>query len=288
VAEALEPEGGQARFSWQAPAPAGSGYLFPRHPAEVDRLDVQHYALREELGTNHLAPVERPANILDVGCGTGQWAFELCAEFPEARVVGFDLEASKPERLANYRFVRGDLLRGLPFADERFDFVHQRLLAASGVPLKLWAIVVRDLVRVTRRGGWVELVEAPPELGSSGPATAHLFELVRRLGRSLGLDTTGIIVGSLDTYLRDAGLEMVQRRAVDLPIGEWGGRVGSLLESGVRAGLTRLCDDVFQAKFGITAEECRNLLRATHEEWGEYRTMSNFTYAYGRKPVGAA
>jgi SAM-dependent methyltransferase len=288
VAEALEPEDGRARSSSQGhaqPPPAGSGYLFPRHPAEIDRLDVQHYALREGLGANHLAPVGRPANVLDVGCGTGQWAFELCAEFPKAHVVGFDLEASKPQRPANYRCVRGDLLGGLPFADERFDFVHQRLLAASGVPLKLWAVVVRDLVRVTRPGGWVELVEAPPELESSGPATAHLFELVRRLGRSLGLDTTGIIVRSLDSYLRDAGLEMVQRKAVDLPIGEWGGRVGSLLESGVRAGLTRLCDDVFQAKFGLSAEECRNLLRATHDEWGEYRTRSNFTFAYGRKPA---
>ncbi len=36
-------------------------YVLPRHPAEVDRLDVQHYALREALGTNHLASVEGPA-----------------------------------------------------------------------------------------------------------------------------------------------------------------------------------------------------------------------------------
>ena len=37
----------------------GDAYLFPRHPSEVDRLDVQHYALREALGANYLAPVGR-------------------------------------------------------------------------------------------------------------------------------------------------------------------------------------------------------------------------------------
>lgn len=90
-------------------------YVLPRHPTEVDRLDVQHYAMREALAANYLAPIERPERILDVGWGTGQWAYELCQQFPEAIVVGLDLEPSKPERPANYRFIKADLLKGLPF-----------------------------------------------------------------------------------------------------------------------------------------------------------------------------
>jgi ubiquinone/menaquinone biosynthesis C-methylase UbiE len=69
-------------------------YLLPRHASEVDRLDVQHYALRETLGVNHLAPIEPPRRALDVGCGTGQWAFELCKRHPGALVVGLDLVPS--------------------------------------------------------------------------------------------------------------------------------------------------------------------------------------------------
>src|SRR5262245_56879619 len=124
-------------------------YLLPHHanePAEIDRLDVQHYALQEQLGTNHLAPLEQPARILDVGCGTGLWAYELGAEFPSARVVGLDLVPSKRPWPADYRFVRGNLLQGLPFADDRFDFVHQRFLMI-GVPVRFWQVVVQDLVR---------------------------------------------------------------------------------------------------------------------------------------------
>src|SRR6266536_703938 len=102
-------------------------YLFPDHPAEADRLDVQHYALREAAGGNRLAPVERPGRVLDVGAGTGQWCFDMCVESPGAMVVGFDLRSGKCVQPNNYRLVRGNLLDGLPFAADRFDFVHQRV-----------------------------------------------------------------------------------------------------------------------------------------------------------------
>ena len=103
-------------------------YFMPRHPSEVDRLNLQHYALREALGGNYLAPVSSAAFVLDVGSGTGQWGFEVCGQFPEAMVVGLDLAAGKPGPPPRYRLVRSDLLAGLPFNDGRFDFVHQRLL----------------------------------------------------------------------------------------------------------------------------------------------------------------
>jgi SAM-dependent methyltransferase len=157
-------------------------YLFPRHESEIDRLDIQHYALRQALKGNYAAPVHRPARVLDVGCGTGQWAYDLCQEFPSSLVVGFDLAPSMRGWPENYAFVQGNLLQGLPFGDDRFDFVHQRLLAASGVPLKSWSALVADLVRVTRPDGWLELVEAPPELESAGPATERLC----RLGAAVG------------------------------------------------------------------------------------------------------
>ncbi|HZU16098.1 MAG TPA: hypothetical protein VFD01_05790 [Candidatus Dormibacteraeota bacterium] len=55
--------------------------------------------------------------------------------------------------------------------------MHQRLMAASGIPLASWSGVVGELVRVTRPGGWVELVEVDPWLEPAGPASRRLFEL---------------------------------------------------------------------------------------------------------------
>src|SRR5437899_8665756 len=66
-------------------------YMFPRNPSEIDRLDIQHYALREAVGSNYLAPVEDHSWVLDVACSTGQWGFEGCQQCPDAITVGFDL-----------------------------------------------------------------------------------------------------------------------------------------------------------------------------------------------------
>jgi SAM-dependent methyltransferase len=258
-------------------------YLFPRHETEVDRLDIQHYALLEALGGNCRAPIWRPARVLDVGCGTGQWAYDLCREFPDCLVVGFDLASTKPGQPRNFGFVQGNLLHGLPFTDDDFDFVHQRLLAASAVPLKLWSSVVADLVRVTRPEGWVELVESAPEIESAGPATERLFSLVRQLGRWQGLDTTSIIIRSLGDHLTRAGLVDVQSQTVELPIGDWGGQPGSLLASGVRAGMTRLMDS-FQQKLGVPEVESRELIQAMCDEWNRYHSRCRFAIAFGRKP----
>ncbi len=258
-------------------------YVFPRHPSELDRLDVQHYALRQAAHGNFLAPIVGPARILDVGTGSGQWAFDLCEQFPEAMLVGFDLVPGKPEHPANYRFVKGNTLQGLPFASDQFDFVHQRLLQ-SGVPLKDWSGAIGELVRVTSPGCWIELVEVKHEIEPSGPATRRLLSLLSQLAGARGLDRTGIIFQRLDEYLRRAGLTDVTRRDIETPTGEWGGQVGSLMASDLRALFMRLAG-VFEAQLGLPAEECHELVAAMTREWEEHHSISTFGVAYGRKPA---
>lgn len=259
-----------------------ASYVLPRHPSEVDRLDVQHYALRAAMGATHQAPVEDARRVLDVGCGTGQWGFELCAEFPEALVVGLDLVAGKAGGPPGHRFVRADLLQGLPFRDANFDLVHQRLLV-TGIPFVDWPRVVADLVRVTRPGGWVELVEPRSRPDGTAPATERIMDLTREMAVALELDTGGLVFSELDGYLRDAGLEQVARRPLVLPIGHWGGDVGALMATDLRAGSTRLCE-VLQARSLISDQDGRELIAAAQAEWETHRTTWTFAVAYGRRP----
>jgi ubiquinone/menaquinone biosynthesis C-methylase UbiE len=254
-------------------------YIFPRHPGEVDRLDLQHFALREALGANYLAPVVGPASVIDVGCGTGQWAIDLCQEFPEALVVGLDMEVRKPQRAANYRFVRSNLLQGLPLQDGQFDFVHQRLLG-PGVPLKGWPGVVRDLVRVARPAGWIEIVEGEFALEPAGPATVQLFDLARRLAGQMGLDTTGTAFRSLAEYMSRAGASNVQTRRVGVPVGEWGGRIGSFMA--FRAAFMRLSDS-FRETLWVSDEVVRELLKTMQQEWEEHQSKWTLAIAFGQK-----
>jgi SAM-dependent methyltransferase len=276
------PSENQIRAATEEPPTDCPHYLFPHHPGESYRLDVQHYALWETLRANFLAPIEEPSLVLDVGCGTGRWGLEVCEQFPGALVVGLDLVAGESERQpSRYRFVKGNVLRGLPFADGRFDLVHQRFLLA-GVPLASWPEVVADLVRVTQAGGWVELVEIPWVIEGAGPATERLLALGREMAASRGLDPGRVVFDSLDGYLRQAGLENVVRRQFSIPIGEWGGRVGSLMATDGRAALTRLCE-ARQARSRLSAEEAGELIREAVREWECGKMSAPCAVAFGRK-----
>lgn len=257
-------------------------YLFPRHASEVNRLDLQHYALREALGVNYFAPVERPERILDVGTGSGQWCVDMSTEFPQAATVGLDLVLAKPVPDRKYRFVWGDVTAGLPFQQESFDLVHQRLLRA-GIPLLAWPAVVGDLVRVTRAGGWVELIEVANDPTNKGPATSELFGYLSRLAGSRGLSPDDRVVLALDRLLARAGLEEVTVRRFELPVGEWGGRPGSFMASDLRAMFTRLAP-AFDAILRVPQDRTLELIRTTISECETLHSSAIFLLAVGQRP----
>ncbi|WWC64272.1 uncharacterized protein I303_106882 [Kwoniella dejecticola CBS 10117] len=74
-------------------------YILPADHQEVERLDTQHKAvtmlfdgllppemLRTISQSNHSTNAE--VNVLDVGCGTGQWLIDLAREYPRIHGVG--------------------------------------------------------------------------------------------------------------------------------------------------------------------------------------------------------
>jgi SAM-dependent methyltransferase len=260
-------------------------YMLPRHSAEVDRLDLQHYVLRAALRGNYAVPLDEPRRILDVGSGTGQWGFDLCREFPKASVFGFDIAAGKPEEPANYHLVRGNVLGGLPFADDSFDFVHQRLMMAA-ISLSMWPRAVGQLVRVTRPGGFVELVELGDRTEPKGPATERMWTLCNALAASRGLDSTGTVLRSLDGYLRAAGMTEVRRHHVAIPLGGWGGTIGSMMATDLHSFFTRL-SECFEAELGVPAAQSAELLGESMQECERYRTNAICTVVHGRKPATA-
>jgi len=102
-------------------------------------------------------------------------------------------------------------------------------------------------------------------------------------GRSRGLDTAGVVIGALAEQLRRAGAVGVRSRALDLPIGEWGGRIGSFMASDLRAAYARL-SDVFHTVLDIPLEDSLRLLRVAQQEWEQLHTSLHVVLAFGRKP----
>jgi ubiquinone/menaquinone biosynthesis C-methylase UbiE len=135
-------------------------YLLPKDAQEDQRLNFQHHVLYRTISNHYLAPIaSTTARILDVGTGTGIWLADMATLFPHAHLLGVDVSlGSLPHPLPpQCLFCQANILQGLPFPDEQFEYIHQRLLVAA-IPSTRWPEAVRELVRVTRSGGWIELV----------------------------------------------------------------------------------------------------------------------------------
>lgn len=258
-------------------------YMLPNFNQEIDRLDLQHYMLRYLLKGNYIAPIAKPAQILDVGCGTGRWVTEMAQEFPQAQLNGIDLKRPEVEAALlphNSRFHAGNVLHGLPFEDSFFDFVHQRLLIFA-IPQTRWQQLVNELVRVTRRGGWVELIEVNPFFQHVGPATERVLRLVVQTAQRIGLDPA--ISQHIGTLLSTAGLKRVGTSTQLVPVGKWGGQLGTMAIADILAIAQGMKSPVV-AQMQTTPEEYDNLTMQMVEEVEVYRTTFTFHIAYGQRP----
>ncbi|HEY7834070.1 MAG TPA: class I SAM-dependent methyltransferase [Ktedonobacterales bacterium] len=264
---------------------AGVPYVLPKDMQEINRLDFQHYMLRFALRGNYAAPLANPRDILDVGCGTGRWPFEMAQQFPRANVVGLDLApppaddgAAHDTRPANYTFVAGNILEGLPFGDAAFDFTHQRMLTGA-IPEDRWQGVVNELARVTRPGGWVELLEAGSAKGG-GPALEALNEwgitAAARRGITINMSQR------IGEFLLGAGLAQVTFREVPIPLGKYGGRLGTMMEANYFSALENIRPLILAQ--GLTDSDTHaETLRKARQEAATGRAVVSYFVAYGRR-----
>ena len=255
---------------------------------EINRLDFEHYLLRQALQGNYVAPIGRPQRILDVGCGTGRWAYELSLRFPQADVVGFDRDltaahaAISPAAFGTSalrcRFVQGDVLQGLPFADESFDFVHMRLLFLS-LPAQRWPAVVRELARVTRRGGWIEVIETTPPR-QVGPSLDLICRWCVRLAMVHGIDLYA--AEQLDAYLRDAQVSGVVSTRMLLPLGPHGGRIGMMVAADDFAYIEGFRPAILRDGIA-TAQAYAQAMQDAQRELSAGKSVQPFYIAYGQR-----
>jgi SAM-dependent methyltransferase len=206
--------------------------MLPKDAQEINRLDMQHYILHKAFQANFLAPIQNVRTILDIGSGTGRWVKEMSEYAPYITVHGFDLDLSTLPLPTNCSFTRGNILNGLPYSNDSFDFVHQRLLVL-GLPFHTWPGVVQEIVRVTRQGSWVELVECDLHFSHQGTYTRDFIGWLDQASKQRGID---IGIGQkIKSFLEAAGLVHIEEHTKELPLGNWGNHLGKMLLSDFRA-----------------------------------------------------
>ncbi len=289
----------QPRTSWWAwlggrRVLTNTPYILPKDKAEGDRLDLQHHLLKVAVRANYYAPVRQPRAILDVACGTGIWAREMAQQFKRAQVIGIDIDRTPLERALellgpgnqfppNFRFQQADALKPLDFEDERFDFVHSRLMIGF-VPWNQWPGVVAEMVRVTRRGGYIEIVESEgQETKSEG--FIRLYEAARLLSIKRGIFLPDRRLPDILEYLRQAGISRVQNRRFVLGVDQRGQvdpRQQRLLVTDVLAAYAGM--ETIMVKLGImSAADFQAALAAAREELPRLGITMPMNFTFGLK-----
>ena len=259
-----------------------SDYLLPKDKEEEYRLNFQHYALFHAIGSHYVAPIsEQVRLILDVGTGTGVWPSEMAALFPQAQVIGVDIDPAsfKADPPENCYLRVGNVLTGLPFPDALFGYTHQRLLTAA-LTAENWPRAVRELIRVTRPGGWVECVELDDRMQNAGTAGQQLQELMAAVGKGLGFD--GEIVRHLGDLLAQEGLQSVEVQPIPIPVGEWGGRAGSMMKRDFLSVIDAV-KPLYCQRGNLSPVEFDQLVAVMAQEWETYQARCTFLVAYGKR-----
>ncbi|HET8843178.1 MAG TPA: class I SAM-dependent methyltransferase [Ktedonobacteraceae bacterium] len=264
----------------------GAPYQLPKDLTDLNRLDFQHFILRQALTGNYIAPIASGpvGQILDVGTGTGRWAIEMAQAFPQAQVFGIDLEESqditgKIQTIPpNYHFQISNVLQGLPFLDNTFDFVHQRLLV-TGIPFVRWSEVIRELIRVTRPGGWIEMVESGVNFINEGPATVRWSSWSSNIMSPAGIDVNR--VAQLEEVARQTGLNCTCH-IYNIPTGAWGGRVGAMLQQDLLSVYDSLTPR-YQRLLNVSTADAALTRSSLIQEWEKLRTSLSFFVVIGQK-----
>ena len=258
-------------------------YFLPNDAREINRLDFQHFMIRYAMQRNYVAPIQDPKGILDVGCGTGRWAHEMAAQFPRTKVFGLDIASNQARESrtlpTNYKFITGNVLDELPFPDMTFDFVHQRFLHMA-IPVARWNSVAQELVRVTRSGGWVELVESDLIMHHAGPAIKQLTEWSFTAAQARGVDPRASM--NIGNYLYTAKLTNIQTYRIDLPIGNWGGRLGTMTASDMIS-YNQAVKPKITSYFRIPEAEFDRLSLMMRKEWENNHCYFSIYLACGQK-----
>ena len=193
-------------------------------------------------GKLHLAPLNNPQNVLDLGTGNGIWAMyvraplpcsqqltnhahasDMADAYPSAHVVGTDLSAIQlPYIPPNLRFEIEDFNSPWPYAANHFCYIYIRELFGCVAD---WDGFLAQAFAHTRPGGYVEITEHSVwPVSDDGTVDEDSFyslwgRTVVECGEKFGKSFT--IWRESKRRLEEAGFVDVVEHRFKWPVNEW-------------------------------------------------------------------
>ncbi|KAI0384398.1 S-adenosyl-L-methionine-dependent methyltransferase [Hypomontagnella monticulosa] len=204
-----------------------SGKIFlPFDQAERNRLEIQHKLYRNCLDgalTSTRLPLDT-AQIMDLGTGTGAWAIEMAARYPQSQITGVDVYPIQRRRGVppNVKFEIDDVENPWKYPDNYFDFVHARSIAGG---VRDWPALLRQIYSKLKPGGLFEMTEIALNILDFNGKFAEadmlpgFLKLFRDMGEKCNMDFNPS--PHVPDWLVDADFDKIVQRSEILPVGTW-------------------------------------------------------------------
>ncbi|CAG8575225.1 4375_t:CDS:2 [Ambispora gerdemannii] len=264
----------------------------PANNEEIDRLQTLHYLFQSLWHSDYSSPIEDSLksgglHVLDVGCGPGTWILEMAVKYKLSHFTGVDVATMFPNDIKprNVTFVEGNLIKGLNFVDNTFDFVYMRFSVMAYTDKQWEEIVVNELIRITKPGGWIEFMETDIRFENQGPAASQLQNYYKEFSYSKGINNETSLSTHITRYFESTNQVnalKVNREERKEPIGKWGGRFGELVINNFVT-FYRLLRPHLAPIMGITIDEYEEIVETFIKEVEEYKTYANIFRCFAQK-----
>ncbi|KAH8648765.1 hypothetical protein BGZ60DRAFT_474253 [Tricladium varicosporioides] len=233
-------------------------YFVPVDDDEIERLLTMHNVLTRAFDNRLIfPPLPRPRRILDCGHGSASWAIAVAAEYPRCEEpLGSGISNSY-----------ADNNNGLTFPSHNFDLVHSQMVA-NGIHVNRWTNYTRDMFRVTRPGGWCQMVELYYNVQSDNGSLTEGHALRQWSSRYLesheGLKDLRVPL-RLPALMREAGFVDVEHQMIPLHTCAWSSdqrlsAIGAVHRESVQSFLSSMAIYPFTERLGMTIQDAHLLI----------------------------
>ncbi|GBC10182.1 hypothetical protein RclHR1_09400004 [Rhizophagus clarus] len=247
---------------------------FPSASEHIDYLHQHHFLVKSIWSSNFSSPIEdslkNGARVLDVRCGAGTFLLELSNEYTLSEFTGIDKTKLFPALIkpSNLNFINADILEGLPFQENHFDFVYLNIIEPRYTSNQ-WTFVIDELIRVAKPGAYIECQGFDSFAGTVGP---KFLKFIQKFAMIFA--TNGVGMGSRYHIksLLSSKSSNYNSDQIKIMVGKNGGKLGVLLEEHTTMFFVNVIGKAIADLNNITMDELKRDWKEVLKEFSETKT----------------